>query len=48
MSSTTITVSEDTKKKLDEIKFVPTETYDHLINRIADLFIGGDEYEPEC
>ena len=34
MTYTTIGVYEQTKTELDEIKLCPTETYDHLLQRI--------------
>lgn len=30
----TINIEQETKDKLDKLKLVPNETYDHLINRI--------------
>jgi len=31
---TTILLKKETKKKLDDLKIIPRETYDELINRI--------------
>jgi len=31
---TTITLCKETKTKLDTLKIIPRESYDHLINRI--------------
>jgi len=36
MKKTTIAVSEETKKKLDELKVHPREPYEDVINRLID------------
>jgi predicted transcriptional regulator len=36
--STTIRVSEETKKKLDEIKIHPRQTYDEVIRKLIKLY----------
>ncbi len=36
MSTTTVQLRSETKKKLDDLKLHPRETYDELISRLAD------------
>jgi hypothetical protein len=43
IKNTTITLLQSTKDRLDELKMVPSETYDHLLSRVVDILRGGSE-----
>jgi len=34
---TTLTIKKETRAKLQELKLVPTETADHLLNRLMEV-----------
>ena len=47
MAMTTVQLRSETKKKLDDLKIHPRETYDELISRLADAAYGAEPLSDE-
>ncbi|MCX6685952.1 MAG: hypothetical protein NTV10_04820 [Methanoregula sp.] len=47
MAMTTVQLRPETKKKLDNLKIHPRETYDELIDRLADAAYDDEELSDE-
>ena len=47
MAITTVQLRSETKKKLDDLKIHPRETYDELIGRLADAAYDNEEFSDE-
>jgi len=47
MSMTTVQLRPETKGKLDDLKLHPRETYDELIDRLADAAYDDEPLSPE-
>ena len=47
MAITTVQLRSETKKKLDDLKIHPRETYDELISRLADAAYDNEELSDE-
>jgi predicted transcriptional regulator len=47
MAITTVQLRSETKKKLDDLKIHPRETYDELIGRLADAAYDNEELSDE-